>query len=50
MCKKSVIDLVEFDKKDAQQRKALEDHKQRLLMRQAEIKDALDAVNAKLGA
>ncbi len=50
MCKKSVIDLVEFDKKDKKQKKALEEHKARLLMRQAEIKDALKAVNEKLGA
>jgi hypothetical protein len=50
MCKKSVIDLVDFDKKDKKQRKALEEHRQRLALRQAEIKEALEAVTKKLGA
>jgi hypothetical protein len=48
MCRKRVIDLVEFDKKDKKQKKALQEHKARLLMRQREIKDALEAVNKKL--
>jgi hypothetical protein len=50
MCKKSVIDLVDFDKKDKKQRKALEEHRQRLALRQAEIKEALEAVAKKLGS
>jgi hypothetical protein len=48
MCKKSVIDLVEFNKKDIKHRKALREHKARLLLRQREIKQALEAVNKKL--
>ena len=49
MCMKRVVELVEFDREDAQQRKALEDHRARLQMRQIEIKEALEAVTKKLG-
>jgi hypothetical protein len=54
MCRKTVIDVVDYDKGDKsrkgeEQKKALEDLRHRLMMRQTEINDALDAIKGKLG-
>ena len=55
MCRKNVIDVIDFDKSDKSkkgktQRKALEDLRKRLVQRQTEIEAALDAIKAKLGS
>jgi hypothetical protein len=53
MCRKTVIEVIDFDKSDKQKRdeqtKALEDLRTRLMQREGEIKDALAAIKSKLG-
>jgi hypothetical protein len=49
MCRKSFVDLIDFDKSE-KERKALEDLRQRLRQRQAEITDALNALDEKLSS
>ena len=49
MCRKSTIDLIDFDK-SAQQKKTLEDLRQQLKKRRDELNEAISAVDAKLGS
>jgi hypothetical protein len=48
MCAKRIVDLLKFDTPN-EMRDALQEYKQRLETRQAEIRDVLKTVHAKMG-
>jgi hypothetical protein len=49
MCAKNVIDLIDFDREDQKQRKALEAQRDKMKNRRDEIIAAIQALEAKLG-